>query len=356
MLVRLLIRALVSGVLAAGALPAAARAQSVMDHSPNISGNWVIPFGTMQFNFQHRFDASPPPLRKVTNYPTFLLGAGLPGHTMVGFNYSTNSLLAPAYPNEWEFFARWRPLSRETGAPVDLGGEVAYNLAAKGLDGEVSVGWGTGRLRLVGVTRALSDPYTTSGDAQFALGGGATFRLLRWLAVQGDYVSLTELPAGQKPAWSAGLAIGIPTTPHSLSLYASNAVTSTLQGASRGTDQVLYGFEFSIPLTLSRWFGKKAEPAEAPAAAPAAAVAGPVKTIVINRLAYTQPQIEIAAGTTVIWKNDDQLAHTVTADDASFDSGMIPTGGSWSYTFTTPGTFAYHCTPHPFMKGTVVVK
>jgi amicyanin len=81
-----------------------------------------------------------------------------------------------------------------------------------------------------------------------------------------------------------------------------------------------------------------------------------VKTIVINRLAYTQPQIEIAAGTTVIWKNDDQLAHTVTADDASFDSGMIPTGGSWSYTFTTPGTFAYHCTPHPFMKGTVVVK
>jgi plastocyanin len=35
---------------------------------------------------------------------------------------------------------------------------------------------------------------------------------------------------------------------------------------------------------------------------------------------------------------------------------MLGAGGSWSYTFTTPGTYTYHCSPHPFMKGTVVVK
>lgn len=354
MLVRILIRTLVIGVLVAGAVPAAANAQSVLDHTPNISGDWVIGFGVMQFNFQHRFDASPPPARKVTNYPTFLMGVGLPGKTMVGFNYSTNSLLAPGFPNEWEFFGRWRPFSQETGAPVDLGGQVAYNLAAEGLDGEVSVGRRWGPFGLVGVARALSDPYTTSGEAQFAFGGGATVRLLRWLAIQGDYVTLTERPENQEPAWSAGLAIGIPTTPHSLSLFASNAVTSTLQGASRGTDQVRYGFEFTIPLTLSRWFGKKAEPAAPPV--PAAAITGPVKTTVINRMAYTQPVIEITAGTTITWKNEDQLTHTVTADDMGFDSGTVNAGSSWSYTFTTPGTYTYHCTPHPFMKGTVVVK
>ena len=346
-------RTMVAGVMAGWAFPAVLGAQSVLDRPPNVSGDWVVRFGVIQFNFQHRFDASPPPARKVTNYPTFVLAAGLPVNTMVGFSYSTNSLLAAGYPNEWEFFGRWHPFTQERGAPLDLGGEIAYNLAAEGLDGEISIARRFGRIRIIGVARALSDPYTTNGDAQFALGGGATIRLLRWLGIQGDYVSLTSLPPNQKAAWSAGIAIGIPTTPHSLSLYASNAVTSTLQGASRGTDQVLYGFEFTVPLTLARWFGHK--PKQAPAAA-AAPVAGPVVTTVINQLAFTQPQIEIPAGTTVTWKNDDQLQHTVTAYDNSFDSGMIDPGASWSHTFTEPGTFAYHCTPHPFMKGTVVVK
>jgi amicyanin len=129
-------------------------------------------------------------------------------------------------------------------------------------------------------------------------------------------------------------------------------VTSTLQGASRGGDQVLYGFEFTIPLTLSRWFGHKPKPA-APAAA---AVTGPVFSTVIKGMSFVQPQIEIAVGTTVTWKNEDQLAHTVTATDQRIFSGMIESGSSWSHTFNQAGTFTYACTPHPFMKGTVVVK
>ena len=176
--------------------------------------------------------------------------------------------------------------------------------------------------------------------------------MLHWLAVQGDYASLTSLPPDQHPAWSAGFAIGIPTTPHSLSLFASNAVTSTLQGASRGSEQVLYGFDLAVPLTLSRWFGHKPKPA-APAAA---AVTGPVFSTIIQGMSFVQPQIEIAVGTTVTWKNEDQLAHTVTATDKGFDSGMIEPGSSWSHTFNQAGTFTYFCTPHPFMKGTVVVK
>ena len=347
------LRLMAAALIVSATAPVGLAGQSVLDRTPNISGDWVVRWGVIQFNFQHRFYASPPPARKVTNYPTFVMAAGLPVQTMIGFSYSTNSLLAPGYPNEWEFFARWHPVSQETGAPVDFGAEIAYNTAAEGLDGEVSIAHRFGRVRLIGVARALSNPYSTSGDAQVALGGGATIRLLRWLAIQGDYASLTSLPPDQKAAWSAGLAIGIPTTPHSLALFASNAVTSTLQGASRGGDQVLYGFEFTVPLTLSRWFGHKPKPAAPAAVAP---VTGPAVNTVINRMSFTQPQLAIAAGTTVTWKNEDQLPHTVTATDKGFDSGMIEPGSSWSHTFDQPGTFTYYCLPHPFMKGTVVVK
>jgi plastocyanin len=76
----------------------------------------------------------------------------------------------------------------------------------------------------------------------------------------------------------------------------------------------------------------------------------------MRQLAYAPAQIDIAVGTTVVWTNDAPLAHTVTADDNSFDSGVIDAGGRWSYTFTRAGTFPFHCTPHPFMKGVVVVR
>jgi hypothetical protein len=57
----------------------------------------------------------------------------------------------------------------------------------------------------------------------------------------------------------------------------------------------------------------------------------------------------------VTWHNTNLVPHTATALDGAFDSGRIEGGASFSYTFTTPGTFAYMCTIHPTMKGTVVV-
>jgi plastocyanin len=76
----------------------------------------------------------------------------------------------------------------------------------------------------------------------------------------------------------------------------------------------------------------------------------------MRQLEYTPTRIEVAVGTTVVWTNDSPLAHTVTADDSGFDSGLIDVGKRWSYTFTAAGTFPFHCTPHPFMKGVVVVR
>jgi plastocyanin len=61
-------------------------------------------------------------------------------------------------------------------------------------------------------------------------------------------------------------------------------------------------------------------------------------------------------GTTVVWTNTGAVAHTVTADDgASFDSGSLDPKATFALTPAAAGTFAYHCTFHPWMKGTLSV-
>ena len=71
---------------------------------------------------------------------------------------------------------------------------------------------------------------------------------------------------------------------------------------------------------------------------------------------YTPASLTVTvANGTITWVNGDTMAHTVTADDGSFDSGSIAPGAGWSYKFTKPGTFKYHCAPHPWMTGTVIV-
>jgi plastocyanin len=63
----------------------------------------------------------------------------------------------------------------------------------------------------------------------------------------------------------------------------------------------------------------------------------------------------LAAKQSVKWGNNDGVAHTVTANGGAFDSGSIADGGTFSFTFTTPGTYPYHCSIHPTMVGTITV-
>jgi nitrite reductase (NO-forming) len=70
----------------------------------------------------------------------------------------------------------------------------------------------------------------------------------------------------------------------------------------------------------------------------------------------TNITVVIGVNNTITWTNNDNVAHTVTADNGLFDSGLLNQGQTWSYTFTTPGTYQYHCSIHPWMKGTVIVK
>jgi plastocyanin len=71
---------------------------------------------------------------------------------------------------------------------------------------------------------------------------------------------------------------------------------------------------------------------------------------------YSPASFDVKVGTTVTWINHDGAAHSVTSKGSNvFDSGLFPAGGVFSYKFTVPGTYAYYCTAHPWMTGTVVV-
>ncbi len=201
------------------------------------------------------------------------------------------------------------------------------------------------------IGRLLSNGYD-SDTTRYAVGGGATIRLNRWFALAGDVSTLLDRRANEDPAWGAGLQIAIPYSPHTLSLQVTNTNTATLQGVSRGINRVRGGFEFTIPFTLGRYFGKRAPRV----AGGTPEVAAGAMRAEIKGIAFVQKRIEISAGTTVQWTNNDPLVHTVTADDGSWDSGPIEPGRSWSHTFAQAGEFAFHCTPHPFMKAVVVVR
>lgn len=71
---------------------------------------------------------------------------------------------------------------------------------------------------------------------------------------------------------------------------------------------------------------------------------------------FDPPTLTVAAGTTVRWFNDDNVAHTVTASDDSWDSGDLPPGGGFERRFDSSGTYAYLCRYHPGMTGTIVVE
>ncbi len=79
------------------------------------------------------------------------------------------------------------------------------------------------------------------------------------------------------------------------------------------------------------------------------------KMVEIKNFSFQPSSIEVSPGTTVTWVNRDSVEHTITATDASFNSGNIETSGMFNWTFTKPGTYQYQCLIHPSMVGKVVV-
>ena len=76
----------------------------------------------------------------------------------------------------------------------------------------------------------------------------------------------------------------------------------------------------------------------------------------IKNFAFGPKTLTVKKGTTITFTNQDSVGHTATADDGSFDTGLLAKGESGSATFDKAGTYTYHCTPHPYMKATIVVE
>lgn len=76
--------------------------------------------------------------------------------------------------------------------------------------------------------------------------------------------------------------------------------------------------------------------------------------MVIQDYKFNPEVLTISKGETVTWVNQDAVGHTATGK--SFDSGILGKGATFKFTFKDAGVFDYICTPHPYMKASVIVK
>lgn len=347
----------------------AATAQTTLHRTPNLDGPWTSRPGIVQFNFVHRFRITDPPVRKVLNSPTFLLATGLPGGLLLGSRYASNSILVGGEPNEWEIFGRWTPFRPDGGHGWNLGLQLSRNGTAGSTDGEVLLSWGGGPVRLLGGVRAFSS--FAGEEGAFGTVGGLVLRLHPHVSIAGDMGKLVTLE-GSDPAWSVGLQLEIPYTPHSLSIHLADANTTTLQGSSVGTGDPRWGFEFTVPFRIGRYLGRPEGTDTGPRESEALPRGEPVRVEMDNRLRYLPDTVRIPAGATIRWVNVSDLIHTVTADPGKafrrenvrlpesaspFDSGDLRPGDSFTHTFTVPGVYRYFCVPHEVagMVGVVIV-
>jgi plastocyanin len=88
-----------------------------------------------------------------------------------------------------------------------------------------------------------------------------------------------------------------------------------------------------------------------------ARAASPAAAVTIDNFTFTPPTVTVKAGTTVTWTNKDDIPHGIAATNNAFPrSKALDTDDSYSFTFTTPGTYQYFCYVHPHMTGTIVVQ
>jgi plastocyanin len=108
----------------------------------------------------------------------------------------------------------------------------------------------------------------------------------------------------------------------------------------------------SLLVTAARQFAILAGAAVVPAI-PALAADTTVK---IENFAFSPQRISVKVGTAVTWDNADDIPHNIVSSAKIFRSNVLDTGGTFSFTFTTPGVFEYFCSLHPHMTGTIVVE
>jgi plastocyanin len=118
----------------------------------------------------------------------------------------------------------------------------------------------------------------------------------------------------------------------------------------------------TMPLTTAATTATTMPPVTTTTAAPVTPGMPTTADVAIQNFAFNPASLTIAAGTTVTWTNLDSPTHTIVSDATSnyqvgalFMSGQLTQGQKFSFTFSTPGTYLYHCGIHTFMKGTITV-
>lgn len=86
-----------------------------------------------------------------------------------------------------------------------------------------------------------------------------------------------------------------------------------------------------------------------------AAQSSKVEKVAIKNFLFAPATLTASVGDKLAVTNDDSAPHSLTADDKTFDTGTLAKGASKTVTLEKAGTFAFHCTIHPYMKGTVTV-
>lgn len=179
-------------------------------------------------------------------------------------------------------------------------------------------------MTVVLVDHALARAFDKGAIGQIVITGDANPEIFESFGITG-----TAAPATPGASTSPGAS----ATPAA----SASAVPSATPAGSPGT-----GFQVSIVAGASTFQDADAPDEFAEGESPAD---------------YSVNVLIVPLGATVTWTNDEEgVAHTVTAVDGSFDSGIFASGQSFSHTFDTLGEFEYLCSPHPWMRAKIIVE
>jgi plastocyanin len=341
-------------VLLLGAGVSAAEAQITIERTAQLSGGWVAAPGALEMSFRPLF------IRREGDGLNGVLGVsagfGVIPRLMVGADLGLPVRRPEGTQTEWQLLARYKLL--DAGDDMfDVAVTGAYNTLPNSFDGELTMARWFGPARMIGIVRGFSDAFG-EGRTRFAIGGGAVVHPLSRrvpFAIAGDVLAPTVRRETQDPAWSVAAQAGLFATQHTVSVFLTNGSSQTLQGSSVGLGGTRLGLEFTMRLPAGRPLGMP--PARSGAGGVVSQTDGAAGVVTeIRNFNFIDRTIEVAVGATIEWHNDDNVVHTVNADDGSWRSGAIRANRSWRATFNRPGRYSFYCGPHPYMRGVVIVR
>ncbi len=224
------------------------------------------------------------------------------------------------------------------GGPSSGGGSTGSGGATGGGGSAGSAGTATS------ATVSIGDDFFSPTAVRIAAGGTVTFR-----NEGGDEHSATSSGGGPIDSGALGGGASYRATFPSAGTFAFLCI---FHSDMRGTVTVVAPAGAAATPTPS----PTPAPTATPSLAPGDAAAAPA-TVAVEAadLEFRAPTVRVAAGGSVTWTNVGQAPHTVTSTEAGFDSGMLEPGATFEQAFPTAGTYAYLCTFHPGMAGSVEV-